>query len=255
MNLCTDQLLMLVAAPEQVRALSHLASDDTLAVMNEEAAKYPVNHGRAEEIYLMKPDLILAGTFTRHTSINLLRELGIRVEQFSPVRSLNEIPANLRKLGAIIGREEAAERLVEAFENELALAKESARTNKVPAAVYYANSYTSGDRTLMNEVMSAAGLENIAKRLNLSGTKGLPLELLVMEAPEVLITAREMVHPPALAHEVLRHPALYNTIHSQGEVAIDSKYTICGLPFVNVAVEMLRIAGDRVARTPEEKQQ
>lgn len=253
MNLCTDQLLMLVADKTQIASLSHLARDETLAVMSAEARNYPVNHGRAEEIYLSRPDLVLAGSYTQFNSINMLRGLGISVEQFAPVRSLKDIPANLRRVGALVGREARAEALVAAFQSQLAEAQRTERAENVPAAIYYANSYTAGQGTLMDEVVGAARLENIADRLSLTGTRSLPLELLVMESPDVLVTARKTGHPPALAHEILRHPALRRTIHRQGEVAIHTKYTICGLPFITRAIEMLTKAGDVVTSQAESR--
>ena len=70
----------------------------------DEAAAFRVNHGLAEEIFLMKPDLILAGTFTSRATVNLLKRLGFRVEEFAPERSLSDIRASLRRMGALLGR-------------------------------------------------------------------------------------------------------------------------------------------------------
>ena len=60
-NLCTDQLAMMMAGPGQLVSVSHLAGDPTYSTMPEAAAAYPANRGLAEEVYLLKPDLVLAG--------------------------------------------------------------------------------------------------------------------------------------------------------------------------------------------------
>src|SRR5690606_34859374 len=64
MNVCTDQMAMLVAADGQLRSVTHLATDPQTSAMVDEAKAFPVNHGLAEEIFLMRPDLVLAGTYT-----------------------------------------------------------------------------------------------------------------------------------------------------------------------------------------------
>ena len=69
MNLCTDQLAMLLAAPGQLISVSHLASDPMASTMVAEAQAYPVNRGGAEQILLMEPDLVLAGSYTSLASV------------------------------------------------------------------------------------------------------------------------------------------------------------------------------------------
>lgn len=55
MNLCTDQLAMLIAAPGQLVSVSHVARDPVSSALAEQAQAYPVNHGSAEEIFLLAP--------------------------------------------------------------------------------------------------------------------------------------------------------------------------------------------------------
>ena len=62
LNLCTDQLLMLLA-PERIAALSILATDPLLSVMAAEARRYPLVRGDAEEVLRFDPDLVVAAPF------------------------------------------------------------------------------------------------------------------------------------------------------------------------------------------------
>ena len=48
MNLCTDQLAMLLADEGQLLSVSHIAFDPLASPMVEEAAGYEKNHGQAE---------------------------------------------------------------------------------------------------------------------------------------------------------------------------------------------------------------
>ena len=72
-NLCTDQLAMLLADPGQVVSVSRLATDPLSSSMVEQARAYAANRGGAEQVFLMHPDLVLAGQYTSAETISLLR--------------------------------------------------------------------------------------------------------------------------------------------------------------------------------------
>jgi hypothetical protein len=78
LNVCTDQLAMALAAPGQLKTVSALARDPMLSAMPDEAKAYPVNRGLAEEVFTLKPDLIVTGTFSLHNTTGLLKRLGFR---------------------------------------------------------------------------------------------------------------------------------------------------------------------------------
>jgi len=126
MNVCTDQLAMLLAGEGQLHSLSALAVDPRISGMVEEARAFHINSARAEEIYLMKPDLVLAGTYTARASVEMLERLGLRVVRFAPANSLADVPLRLREMGAVLGREARAAELVAAFEAGLARLKDNA---------------------------------------------------------------------------------------------------------------------------------
>jgi hypothetical protein len=52
-NLCTDQLAMLVAAPGQLVSVSRLAADPRASNLADGAAKLPLNSGAAEQVFLL----------------------------------------------------------------------------------------------------------------------------------------------------------------------------------------------------------
>lgn len=196
MNLCTDQFAMLLASERQLISVSKLASNPMLSVMSEAAKRYPVNFGGAEEIYLMNPDLVIAGTYTNQTTVELLRGLGLEVVQVPPVRTINDIASELRRLGGLLGRQQRAEELASKFEQAITKAVEAQPNRKPRAAVYYANGYTAGDGSLVNEIIKTSGLQNIANNLGLKGTSKLPLEQLILQNPQVLV--RELSSPISL---------------------------------------------------------
>lgn len=243
-NLCTDQLAMLIAGPGQLHSVSHLAAQADLSAMADEARGFAVNHGLAEEIFVMKPDLVLAGTFTTRATIGMLRRLGFRVEEFAPASSFAAIQAALRRMGGLLGREARAEELVRQLDDGLARYARAAGEKRPSAATYYANNYTSGSGTLTAEAMQRAGLRNQAEALGAKGVMRLPLEVMVMNAPDLLIGAERGPRAPSLAEQTLAHPAL-RAIAGPEQIAVPDKYWLCGTPAVAQAVRILAEAAGR----------
>lgn len=235
-NVCTDQLAMLLADDGQLQSVSYLSRDPLLSAMSAQAKQLPINHGQAEEVFLMKPDLVLAGTFSSRATVGLLRDLGVRVEEFAPARSFDDIAAHMKRMGELLGREKEAETQIAAMNAALAdIAKPSHRQT---VALYYANSYTAGRGTLIDEAIRLAGLDNLANKAGIRGSAMLPLEMLVMERPDILVRGSRG-RPPALAFENFEHPAMRLLERESKVVTLNDNLTVCGGPFSVEAVAKL----------------
>jgi len=246
MNLCTDQMAMLLATPGQLYSVSYLAADAGSSVLAGQASGYVVNHGLAEEIFFMQPDLVLAGTYTTRATVQMLRRLGIPVEEFAPENSFEDIRSNLRRMGEVLGRPGRAAELIAEMDSALA-AMPAASSSGRTVATYYANSYTSGGGTLMDTIITASGMVNIAAKLGYTGTARLPLEQLIMAHPDVLVDSRQAYSSPSMAEQNFVHPAYSKLADKSIHVDLPAKFTICGAPFTVEAVRLLRTAGDQRA--------
>nr|WP_253944130.1 ABC transporter substrate-binding protein [Pseudogemmobacter hezensis] len=259
-NLCTDQLAMMLAAPGagakpgQLISVSTLASDPMSSSMAAEAAAYPANRGSAEQVFMMNPDLVLAGTFTSRATVDLLRRLGVRVVEIAPVTSLQGVSDQIRQVAAALGRFEAGEALVARFEADLAaLAPPSdSQASRLRAALYYPNGYTIGKGTLSDDILARTGFINIATELGRAGGGNLAMELLVMAGPDLVVTSKP--YPGASRSEaLLRHPALAQLGAQDGQAALlatsDADW-ICGTPHVLRAVAEMRAAHQRAIAGP-----
>ncbi|WP_186396538.1 ABC transporter substrate-binding protein [Stappia sp. TSB10GB4] len=241
MNLCTDQIAMLVAAPGQLISVSHLAAKPDVSLMSAEAAGLAINHGLAEEIFRLDPDLVVAGTYTTRATVNLLRRLGRRVEEFRPEASFADIRENVRRMGELLGREAEAARLIAAFDAEAtALAAAPPGENAPVLGSFGANSYTSGAGTLENAIVGAAGLRHLGEDLAITGTTRLPLEVLVLADPDYVLLWERSRNDPSRAADILRHPALDARFSSERRLSADSRAWICGTPLTLEAVKRLR---------------
>src|SRR3546814_8871463 len=60
MNMCADQLLIELADHSQIAALTELSRDPVLSFHADRAQSYPVAGGSAEEVLMLRPDLVVS---------------------------------------------------------------------------------------------------------------------------------------------------------------------------------------------------
>lgn len=246
MNLCTDQFALMLAAPDQLVSVSYISADPVTSPLADLAGRYPLNHGGAEEIYLLAPDLVLADPWTDPAALSMLRRLGIRIEQVEGVRSLADVPDRLRRFGALLGREATAQALIRQFETDLAAL--SAPQDGPRAVIYFPNGYSLGEGTLSHEILTRAGFRNVATEITPSATGQIALELLVMAAPDLII--RDRPYPGASrAEELMNHPALTALI-AAGAGHESGPDWACGTPRVIAALRALVEMRERIEATP-----
>jgi iron complex transport system substrate-binding protein len=211
----------------------------------------PINHGLAEEIIPLKPDLLLAGVYTTRVTVSLLKRAGIRSVDADVTRSFDDVRQQYREVAALLGEQERGEDVIAEIDGNLArLAKE--RPSVPPTAiVLHANNYTFGPGSLIDDVVTHAGLENVAGRLGIGEYGQLPLEILAMNPVDVLIVSSYRDGPSALGTELLRHPVLSRLSDRMRVVVIPDRLWNCGGPALVEAVErLLRVANEVRGKVP-----
>lgn len=237
MNLCTDQLAMLLAAKGQLLSVSHLASDRRSSAMVKEAGAYVTNHGRAEEIYLLRPDLVIAGAYSSKATVRMLKRLGVPVAVIQPARSLSDVRARIKEIGALLGQDEKAGRLAQRFERDLAELRQTPPGGP-RAALYAARGWTSGPGSLAGQILLAAGFRNIAGELGLKHGGTMPLEVLAMAQPDMVISSTPY-KGHSRAEEILLHPVIETYRQNQTRANMRDSDWVCGTPYVLRAIHRL----------------
>ena len=234
MNLCTDQLALLLADPEQIISLSRLATDARSSSLAEEAQAYPLNSGQAEEIFLSQPDVLLAGRYSDKATLSMLGSMGIRIEQFEITNSLSQIPDQIRQMGDILQQQRRAEQLAKEVEESLASLPPIDGTAPV-AAFYYPNGYSLGANTLGSDIVTAAGFRNLTQELGMTGGGRLDLEQLVLETPDILISSPR--YPGgSRSEDIMFHPAIAHYAEDDRMIFSSSDW-VCGTPTTLRAVQ------------------
>ncbi len=238
-NLCTDQLALLMAPREHVISVSYLAARPDISFESDRVGDILLNHGRSEEILPLAPDIVLAGRYTARPTVFLLQRLGYKVFDQDISRSIAEVRERVGEVGEVLGTQAEARALIAAMDQRLAALAPTTGERRPTAVYYQANGYTAGNDTLVGDIIEHAGLENLGGRLGIAGHGRMPLETLLDLQPDILIRDDQPPRAPALAYEVLRHPALQALIDRSLQVTVPSRLWICGIPTVVEAVAIL----------------
>ena len=189
----TDELLLDLAAPGQIAALSNLGRDARYSPVASQAQSYPtLKDSDAESVLVFHPDLVLAASYTRPETLALLRRAGVRLLVLDHFDSLEDVYADLRLLGHALGRDAQAEALIaQSRARVAALAKrlQGVRPVRVLAASIYP--FTAGSGTTFQDLCDHAGAINVAAVAGLKGHQPTPSERLLAWNPEVLVADDE----------------------------------------------------------------
>ena len=229
-NVCTDQLVLSMADPEQIATLSWLASDPEESLYAELARAFPPNYGSAEEVLRFDPDVVIAGAYTGAFTRALLTRLGYRVVDVAPAEDLEGITANLRLVAEAIGQTERAEQLVARLHAQADAYRARATPPPADALVIRPGGFTVERGSLADSMMTMAGLRNIAAELGLDRWGSLSVETLLRTEPEVVVLPTYRSGDVSLAHAALQHPAITKVLGDVPTARLPSAAWGCGTP-------------------------
>jgi iron complex transport system substrate-binding protein len=239
-NLCTDQLLLMLAPREHILSLSHLATDRNYSFMWQEARGIPGNDALVEQIIPLEPDLILAGDYTSTQAVNMLKQLGYRVEVLALPQLLDDIEQFTLSIGELLGQQSKAQQLLDTMNQRIAAVKQQTSDVEKPLAVLYApNGYTAGTQTFKHQLVTMAGYRNLASELGIELYGNLSVEQLLSAQPDVMIVDDSSEDTNSLAHAYTKHPALQRLLGDTGVIKLPTNQTLCGGPMAADAIETL----------------
>lgn len=227
-NLCTDQLVLSIAGPEQVLSLSWLSADPEESMLAAEASVYPLNYGSAEELMRIGADVVIAGTETSPFTRDLLRRLGSTIVEVVPATSLDDVYRNLQQVGDAIGRSRESAAVVAAMQSRAAAIRSRRVEPARSAIVVRPGGFTIGRETLANELLELVGLDNRIAELDRWGS--LSIETLLTNDPDFIVLTDYRNTEASLANSIFSHPALVALTESQTRLDIPARFFACGAP-------------------------
>ena len=231
LNPCLDQILVEVADPQHIAALSHYSSDPRSSLIAETAHRFPSTYGSAEEVTQLKPDLVLASEYSSQSTLKTLTKLHTPLALFELPNSIEISTQQVTRIAALVGHPERGEALNRRIDAALQQAKAPSGDLPINALVYQANGFVAGKGTLIDEVMTRAGFQNQASVYGIAQWGTVHLEDILLKPPKVLFTPSIQHDAGAWSSRMIAHPILKHLPHHiMRESPFPESLLYCGGP-------------------------
>ncbi|MES3092949.1 ABC transporter substrate-binding protein [Sphingomonas aerolata] len=234
LNLCADQYLLALADPAQIVALTRFARDPNMSAAANAARTIPVSRGSAEDVLMLRPDLVIASPFRRQTVAAVLAGRNVATLDLPPADSYAAIVTQVRQVAAAIGHRDRGETLIHRMDTALARLPRTLGRGRT-AAYYQRRGFLTGTGTLVDELMQRLGLANLATRLGKPALSRLSLEQMALARPDYLIVESATDRVTDQGTEMLHHPILDGI----PRLRIPEAWTVCGGPAYVLAAQSL----------------
>ena len=247
-NTCTDQLLLALADPAQILGLSPYSRDGARSWAADAAKRYPKLSGEAEDVLILKPDIVVAGRFTKRATRELLKQKGLRVVEFDAARSLDDARRQMAMMGELIGQRERAAAENARLDAAIARARAAASRTRFRVLALARRGWVSGGDSLTSSMLDAAGLFNVAGELGRKLGGFVTLEQIVASKPDLLLVASDRDVAEDQGQAFLLHPALEKFYPPEKRIVVPERLTVCGGPMLPDALDRLTAEIERVSR-------
>ena len=238
-NLCADQLVLLLADNDQIRSLSNLSHQEAGSYYFEAAREYPVNEGHAEQILGLQPDIVIVGQYSSQHTVAMLQEVGLKTHTLPIADSIDAVFQNILDVASWLGHPQRGEALVKEYRNKLARIQPPDNEQPI-AAVFDPNGYTSGPLSLRGQMIETAGFRNAASIAGIESYGKLSLEAIISLNPDALIESPYSPGTWSRAQAVSEHPALLEAGINPRVIHVPSRMTVCGGPWTIDVIEQLQ---------------
>lgn len=239
MNPCVDTILMEIAQPEQIAAISHYSHDPrATSVPMAWAMQFPAVSGAAEDVIAAEPDLVIAGPHVSIQTIAALKRLGISLMQVAVPETVDESKEQISAIAKRIGRQQSGVSLNTRIDTAMAAADTDAPP--VSALIWQGSGLVPGKGTLADELLTRTGFRNLSSSLGLKQWDILSLEGLLSEPPAILLAGQaNMGAGNGDANRMLSHPVLRKAGARIRVAHYPSSLLHCGGPVIMKSVARL----------------
>jgi iron complex transport system substrate-binding protein len=228
LNPCLDAILVAVAPPAQVLALSHYSRDPgSSSIPARVAARYGVTGGTAEEVIAARPDLVMASIYLPEPTRAALERAGLKVATFDSPKTLEESLAQVREVARLAGRIPQGEAL-----SRRIAASSPPVGRRVDALLWQPGEIVAGENTLIAQLLREEGFASNAARRGLKQADAVHLETILADPPAVLLIAGDAAGQ--------RHPLLRDAFKHMLVAGFDPSLIYCGGPTIPKARARLR---------------
>jgi iron complex transport system substrate-binding protein len=239
MNVCTDQLLLTLAEPAQILGLSRYSRDRLQSWAAGDARRYRILSGGAEDILVLKPDVVVASLFDKRSTRELLKEKGLHLAEFDVPRSLGEVKDQIRWMGDITQHPDRAAAEIVKLDAAIARARQAVAQKHTRVLPLSRRGWVSGSESLLSSLLTETGLFNAAGELGVAFGGFASLEAIVNLKPDFIVVSDIGDRAEDDGRAFLLHPALERFYPPSKRIVIPDRLTVCGGIMLADALDVL----------------
>ncbi|WP_225678248.1 ABC transporter substrate-binding protein [Bradyrhizobium hereditatis] len=248
MNVCTDQLVLRLADPEQILGLSKFSRDGWQGPAVGDISRYPVLSGGAEDVLLIKPDIVVASAFDKRSTRELLKAKGLRLAELAVPRTLDEARQQIREAGDITGHPDRAAKEIARLDAALARARGAVAERHYRVLPLSRRGWVAGSDSFVGSLLSETGLRSAAGDLGFTFGGFASLEAIVNLRPDFIVVSQAGDYARDDGQAFLLHPALERFYPLEKRIVIPERMTECGGVMLADALDALTAELKRVGR-------
>ena len=230
LNLCTDELLLVLGSPKQIASVTHLSHQLQETRLASSARRYPANVGSLLGILRFKPDLILTMGGGARDRQAIAGRLGIPIVDLPYPQHLADVQRNLAVVGKALGRPAAA-----AFVN----ARIDGLRRSAPHSAADTLWMGGGGRTVAATGLAADWMRLAGMRQRRVRGDRITLEQLLVRPPHILLRSAYRQGQFASEQRWLTHP-LARRVRAGRTLATDGRAWTCMGPMLVPEIARLR---------------
>jgi iron complex transport system substrate-binding protein len=186
MNVCTDQLLLTLADPGANPRPQPVFARRLAILGGGDARRYPILSGGAEDILVLKPDVVVASLFDKRSTRELLKENGLHLAEFAGAAQLDEVKDQIREMGEIVQHPDRAAAEIARLDAAIARARQAVADKRYRVLPLSRRGWVSGSDSLVSSLLTETGLFNAAGDLGVAFGGFASLEAIVNLKPDFI---------------------------------------------------------------------
>lgn len=145
-----------------------------------------------ERTVSLNPDLVLAPNTVSNETVEKLRSAGVTVYKFGFGQSIKDIYNKTTRTGKLVGACQGANQRVKTMNETVSSIKSAVEGREHPRVLYLmGGGFTAGNGTFINEIITAAGGENIATNVGITGYKEINPESVIKQDPQWIVVGSD----------------------------------------------------------------
>ncbi len=244
LDYCADQFVLALSPGSDIAAVS-IDATSVYSFFGEKAAGLPKLRGNAEEILTLAPTLLVRQWKGSAAVDALLAQAGIATFILPFTLTPEDELSSLVAFGAHIGREAEARSFVDK-RTRMRSRLEEAPQLPLKALYVTPSGFTAGQGTGVDNIIQWAGLDTMAKTYGLSGWGALPMEAIVRNQPDVIVTSFFDLPRAPSNWSLSGHPRIEEFLRDLPVIDLPARYMACSNLFAIDAANYIRREAEKL---------